>query len=217
MRCRRRSPFAEVQGGGGGGGRLEEGRSRNTDQPLGRSTPDPGTATRPHFSRRLASRGQLEDISRDLEGSRGNLEGISWRGAWAPRCSSSRSAAPSSSPACAGAGPRRRRARAPPRSRTPPLRRRRCCSTPGGGRGTGSAESVRESRHLSRTRLGGRLCPQRRGGVSPHKGVCCMRRGWVREGVGRLRGGVVGEGAQQSGGIRVQRLRVSHGVDRAGE
>mmetsp|Transcript_45164 Transcript_45164/g.148128 ORF Transcript_45164/g.148128 Transcript_45164/m.148128 type:complete len:227 (+) Transcript_45164:85-765(+) len=57
-----------------------------------------------------------------------------------PRCSSSRSAAPSSSRACAGAGPRRRRARAPPRSRTPPLRRRRCCSTPArrcrGGRRT---------------------------------------------------------------------------------
>jgi len=116
----------------------EEGRSRNTDQPLGRSTPDPGTATRPHFAAAgisRTSRGHLEDISR---ASRGHLEGISRRGAWAPRCSSSRSAAPSSSRACAGAGPRRRRARAPPRSRTPPLRRRRCCSTPLGGGGGGS-------------------------------------------------------------------------------
>ena len=52
----------------------EEGRSRNTDQPLGRSTSDPGTATRPHFSRRLASRGHLEDISRASRGgARGHL------------------------------------------------------------------------------------------------------------------------------------------------
>ena len=164
MRRRRRSPFAEVQGGGGGGGRSEEGRSRNTDQPLGRSTSDPGTATRPHFSRRLASRGHLVISRASRGGARGHLVVV---------------------PAVLRHLPALEHARELVRGEGVPARHRglaRLLCAAGaaapplwgeGGRGTGSAESVRESRYLSRTRLGGRLCPQRRGGVSPHKGVCC--------------------------------------------
>ena len=155
----------------------------------------------------------LEDIS----SSRGHLEGISWRGAWAPRCSSSRSAAPSSSRACAGAGPRRRRARAPPRSRTPPLRRRRCCSTPLGGGGAWDGqrgECEGEPIPLSHA--------PRRPPLPSEAGRCLTTQGCVLlDGCERGRGACEAVSWGKAHSSRVasgcSTCESFHGVDRAGE